>query len=313
MLAVRQTKPKNKPEKMKCTNCKKEIAISNFYKSTSPMFPEEKATICKGCIAKLIDIDNMDSVYQVLQMLDVPFLKKYWDIANNTNDKNPWGAYITMCNSGINEFKGLRFKDSIYEDFDTERNIPTGGSDVFSDLGFNKDELIYKWGSGYDDEELKAFERKYEFLKDNYPQVTAMHTEALLIYIRYRVKEEFATASGDISQAEKWGKLADKASERAKINPSQLSKADLTGGLNSFGEVGRAVERARDIISILPRFVEKPQDKVDFTLWCYINYARRMKNLPDVDYKEIYKFYEERKNEYKKEDDREFEFEDEKS
>jgi hypothetical protein len=36
-----------------------------------------------------------------------------------------------------------------------------------------------------------------------------------------------------------------------------------------------------------------------------------MKNLPDVAYKDIWHFYEERKEEYKKEPNREFEFEDE--
>lgn len=36
-----------------------------------------------------------------------------------------------------------------------------------------------------------------------------------------------------------------------------------------------------------------------------------MKNLPDADYKDIYKFYEDRKEEYKKKPNREFEFEDE--
>lgn len=44
-----------------------------------------------------------------------------------------------------------------------------------------------------------------------------MHTEALLTYIRYRGKEEMATARGDVGEAQKWGGLADKASERAKL------------------------------------------------------------------------------------------------
>lgn len=303
-------------KKIKCGGrCGKEKPIGEFYNTTSPAFPTGKMTICKKCLKNLVDYNDMSTVYSVLQAVDVPFLYDIWDncVVKGKEKKEDgktydvFGNYIRMANSGLNEFKGRSFKDSIYEKTTTNEV----SKNILVDSDFNKDALIDKWGIGYDDDELKSFEKKYEFLKDNYPQVTAMHTEALLIYIRYRVKEEFATASGDIAQAEKWGKLADKASERAKINPSQLSKADLTGGLNSFGEVSRAVERAKDIIPILPKFIEKPQDKVDFTLWCYINYIRRMKNLPDADYKDIYNFYEERKQEYKKEDNREFEFEDE--
>jgi hypothetical protein len=125
-----------------------------------------------------------------------------------------------------------------------------------------------------------------------------MHTEALLTYIRYRCKEEISTAKGDVKEAKAWGELAAKAAQDAKINPSQLSKADLADGLSTFGELVRAVEQAVDIISILPKFKEKPQDKVDFTLWCYINYIRDLKGLPYCDYKDIYAFYEQRKKEY---------------
>lgn len=305
---------------MTCGMCGRDLALANFYKSSSSLFLNGKANTCKECIKGIVSYEDMQTIYTVLQAIDIPFLYSLWVNCEKKKEEKErdgktydvFGNYIRQINS-LPNYERLRFKDSEYEakQISLPKNPDSAKKTEY--VLFDRDSLLYKWGEGYEDEELKAFERKYEFLKDNYPQITAMHTEALLIYIRYRVKEEFATASGDISQAEKWGKLADKASERAKINPSQLSKADLTGGLNSFGEVVRAVEKAKDIVPILPRFVEKPQDKVDFTLWCYINYARRMKNLPDVEYKEIYRFYEERKNEYKKEDDREFEFEDEKS
>jgi hypothetical protein len=160
--------------------------------------------------------------------------------------------------------------------------------------------FIDKWGEGYTIQEYNNFEKKYRLLKGNYLEQTAMHTEALLIYIRYRVKEEMATAEGNVKEAKEWGALADKAAQNAKINPSQLSKADLSGGLTTFGELSIAVEKAIDIVPILPKFKEKPQDKPDFTLWCYINYVRDLKGLPPCEYSEIYNFYNIRKAEYDK-------------
>ena len=61
-----------------------------------------------------------------------------------------------------------------------------------------------KWGIGYSDKELYSFEKKYDMLKESYSQKTAMHTEALLTYIRYRVKEELATAEGNVTEARQW-------------------------------------------------------------------------------------------------------------
>ena len=304
---------KSNTDKPKITcqgGCGRELVESNFYKSKSPMFPNGKISICKKCLEKMINYKDMNTIYTVFQSIDIPFFYNRWEETCKKNPSNPFGNYIRMANSGLNEFNGARWKDSI---FGNPQTNDSGSFSLDDELLTKEDKkrLIDKWGFGYSDEEMYSFERKYDLLKNNYPEKTAMHTEALLTYIRYRVKEELATAKGDVSEAQKWGQLADKASERAKINPSQLSKADLTGGLNGFGELARAVERAKDIIEILPKFKEKPQDKVDFTLWCYINYIRRMKNLPDAEYKEIYNFYEERKEEYKRTSDRDFEFEDE--
>lgn len=303
---------KIKKETLKCQGkCGRELVETNFYQSKSPFFPTGKVNICKKCLKEMVDIDKIDTVYSVMQILDIPFFYDVWDKVLEKSD--PLGQYIRQANSGINQFNGARYKDSIFDSSGSKRandyeNLKDKSLVDDNDRG----RLIDRWGYGYTDEELYAFEKKYDLLKNNYPQKTAMHTEALLTYIRYRVKEEMSTAKGDVGEAQKWGGLADKASERAKINPSQLSKADLTGGLNGFGELARAVEKAVDIIEILPKFKEKPQDSVDFTLWCYINYCRRMKNLPDAEYKDIYKFYEDRKEEYKQKDkDREFKFNDE--
>lgn len=302
-------------EKIYCTGCDHDKKPSEFYKSYGTT---KSGTLpyCKQCCINMsLNNDgsfNIEKFKNMLSKVDRPFL--YQTLADNLKkypNKIDSAIGFYFKDLGMVQNRSLRYKDSLFvpESNFEENDLMIGQQPLLSVSERKK--LIDKWGFGYSDEELYSFERKYDLLKENYPQRTAMHTEALLTYIRYRVKEELSTAKGDVSEAQKWGQLADKASERAKINPSQLSKADLSGGLNGFGELSRAVEQAVDIVSILPRFTEKPQDKVDFTLWCYINYIRRLKNLADVDYKDIWHFYEQRKEEYKKEPNREFEFEDE--
>lgn len=299
-----------------CSGCDKDKKTSEFYKSygttASGYLP-----YCKECCIKM-GLDGNGSINfkkfkEMLMKVDRPYIhslflsniKKYDD-----NIQRAIGFYFKDL--GMPQNRKLRYKDSVHEVLE-DRDIPQNVSGVSNtDLDVNTRSILTdKWGIGYSDEELYLFEKKYDLLKSNYPGNTSLHLEALLTYIRYRVKEEVSTARNDVGEAQKWGALADKASERAKINPSQLKKSDLTGGLNGFGELARAVEKAVDIIPILPKFIEKPQDKVDFTLWCYINYIRRLKNLPDASYKDIYHFYEERKAEYKKDPNREFQFEDE--
>ncbi|MEG2079897.1 hypothetical protein, partial [Chryseobacterium sp.] len=156
------------------------------------------------------------------------------------------------------------------------------------------DEIIELFGDGYEDEEYRLFYKKYLTLKDNYPQQTAMHTEAFLKYIRYAVKEEMSIANDDADEAKKWGEQANKAAIAAKINPNQMSKADLQGGVNTISEIALAVEQAQDITPILPKYKHRPNDTVDFTIWCYINYERGLSGMPLCDYGDVYKFYDER-------------------
>lgn len=314
-----------------CSGCDSDKPTKDFYKSNGTT-DSGYIPYCKDCCYKYsLDNNNnfnIEKFKEMLQKIDKPFIYNIW----NTNEskigvpnengtircktlKSAIGYYIKDVS--MKQYRDFKYKDSIFEPSDNKNDLNSDNNENYIENKMNlsiqeKNRLIDKWGLGYSDEEYYSFEKKYDLLKENYPQRTAMHTEALLTYIRYRVKEELATAKGDVAEAQKWGQLADKASERAKINPSQLSKADLSGGLNGFSELSRAVEQAVDAISILPKFKERPQDKVDFTLWCYINYIRRMKNLPDVEYKEIWHFYEERKEEYKRNDkEREFKFEDE--
>lgn len=160
------------------------------------------------------------------------------------------------------------------------------------------DEMVTLFGTGYTKEEYKAMWDKYEFLGANYSKQTNMHIEALVTYIRYKVKEEMAVSAGKAGEAKTWGELAMKQAERAKINPNQLTKADLQGGLSTIGEIAQAVEQNVDIIPILPKFKYRPNDAVDFCIWNYINYARALENKPMVEYSDVYGFYDKMKEEY---------------
>lgn len=160
------------------------------------------------------------------------------------------------------------------------------------------DDIKELFGDGFEDFEYKKMHKKYEKLKLNYTLQTNLHQEALATYVRFKVKEEIATARGDVDEAKKWYDAAQNAAASGKLTPKQLSEADLQGGINSFSEIFKAVEQAVDIIPILPRFKYRPNDALDFNIWCYINYARDLQGLPQCDYEDVYKFYDRKKEEY---------------
>lgn len=268
-----------------CITCLTEKPMdSGFYlASNKEIFKDGRIPICKSCLKEKLSNEDFDEKYKILRLIDKPFNVDLWEVAEDM-DRDTVGAYFTML--AKKDTRDMRWEDSVFGDKESNNK------------GKEKLELIDKWGPGYRQEEYRAFEQKYKQLTNNYSEKTAMHTEALLTYIRYKVKSEIATADGQVKDAKEWGTLASKAASDAKINPNQLSKSDLSDGLDSVGQIVRAVEEHEDIIPILPQFISRPQDKVDFTIWSYISYVRNLQGLPLIDYKDIYQFYEERKKEY---------------
>ena len=99
------------------------------------------------------------------------------------------------------------------------------------------DEDIQLFGEGFTNTEYRKMRKKYDNLKLNYSLQTNLHQEALATYVRFKVKEEDATARGDVDEAKKWYDAAQNAAANGKLTPKQLSEADLQGGINSFSEI----------------------------------------------------------------------------
>lgn len=186
-------------------------------------------------------------------------------------------------------------------DIDEKGNVvDKDNKKIKSDIGDFEitDEIVELFGEGYTRAEYKKMVKKYNDMTKTYVVQTNLHKEALLTYVRFKVKEEMATAKGDVAEAQKWYQAAQDAAEKAKLTPKQLSKEDLQGGIVNFSDIFAAVEGAKERIKIFPEFRYQPKDAADFIIWCYINYERRLNNMPEVEYKDIYAFYDEKKREY---------------
>lgn len=324
--------------KKNCTCCKTNKNLTDYYLSYSPMYSIDKRTpICKECCKTYaLNKDgtvNNDKLKDILRQIDKPLyydllssaiasvkkensylsdeetnlhgydiLSKYFtliamrqDRAKSYSDSEKDGFMHTNNNRSVEEKKQIIEKHTDLECKEEKEKIVY--KKVSPDFVVT-DEVIELFGEGYTPSIYEKMYNKYEKLKLNYSIQTNLHQEALATYVRFKVQEELATAKGDVAEAQKWYGAAQDAADKAKLTPKQLTQADLQGGINSFSEIFKAVEQAVDVIPILPKFKYRPNDALDFNIWCYINYARDLQGLPQCKYEDVYKFYDKKKAEY---------------
>jgi hypothetical protein len=307
-------------DKLYCSCCGKEKSISQYYKSNSPKFANDnykyRVSFCKDCCKKIVYKNNKvdkDAFISLLRdKIDAPFFNDIYIQALNS-DKETVGKYIALLNTYQPVKELLRKNKTIsYSDGEIEEENKNESVNISNDNNIKKEEyaladeelekLKDKYGYGYSDEEYYLFEKKYQQLRPSIQLLTTMHDEFFREYCVDKVKETLAKAKGDFKEAKEWASMAKDAAAGGKLQPSQMSKSDLTGGLDTFGQLSRMIEQTPkgEILEILPKFIEKPKDKVDVVLWLHINGIRDIKGLPPCEYKDIYKFYEEKRESYER-------------
>jgi hypothetical protein len=309
-MAGRQKKTtttiKQKPnQEYSCMACGDMHKHTEYYASYNPIHKTGKILYCKSCLKKMISDENgnvvLDKVKSTLQLMDKPFLYNIYK-ASLEEKGDSFGNYVK--NIQMPQYRYLGWIDSKFlPEFENQLNYNTANSNSIKSQDTKTsfmvtDEIIEKWGFGYSPDEYSYFEKKWNKLIDNYGEKTSLHTEGLKTYIRFRVKEELSTAKGDVKEAKEWGSMASTAAKDAKINVSQLSKSDITGGVELLPQLFEAVESEVGIIPILPKLKEQPMDDADLIIWCIVNYNRRLEDKPRVEYKDIWNFYDEMLNEY---------------
>jgi hypothetical protein len=223
------------------------IAPQNFYQSNSPMYPNGKVPICKKCLAEMIDYNDMNTIYTVFQSMDIPFYINRWDEVKKKNPNNVFGNYVRMANSGLNEFSGARYKDSVFEKQkindttyfegdNAELYIDRLEKDLLKDFKPTKDMLI-RWGTKYNPEQYLKLENFYHDMKDKNTIETPQEEDYLkkLAVISMKMDEELE--SGNYTQAKSLGDLFSKYMADSKFRGMDKTEADKTGGIRSFSMI----------------------------------------------------------------------------
>lgn len=260
---------------------------TNFYISNYKLM--KKLPICKKCISDNLDLTKISDILGILQQLNYPYFDKTWQSIAKEYPDAVLGRYIAEIRKNANTRK-MTFADT--------DELPDECTDLV-EVDLVNEAMRDRFGANFTNEELLAMEKKYRLLQSSFDEITSMHTEFLISYIRYRVKEEFSTADNDVTSAKNWGMLAEKSAISAGLTPNQMRKADLIGGITTFGELTQVIEEnCGGVIEIMPQFLQRPRDVPDFTIYNYIESARHLEGKEEVPYSAIYQFYDKRKQDF---------------
>lgn len=79
-------------EKKTCLKCGNDYAVSSFYSHRNPLL-HERFGFCKKCVKGNVDLDDMETLYNFLRTMDIPYLKEFWKQANDA-DTETIGTYL---------------------------------------------------------------------------------------------------------------------------------------------------------------------------------------------------------------------------
>lgn len=235
---------KSPSTKKVCDNCKREIASTNFYNTNSVLSVDGKLNICKICVKSMIDYNRIETIYKILQLLDIPFIYSYWRSAIESNPEDPWGTYIRMANSKINEFKKGTWKDSKFEP--ESINPVKYNIDQQIELQNNFEvtqEMLIKWGNTYDPEDYYSLEQFYNDME----RTNTIETAQDIFYLKklsvISLKMDKALENGDYDDVQKLGNLFSKYMADSKFRAMDKTDADKSGGIRRFGDIYSEVEK----------------------------------------------------------------------
>jgi len=244
MPKLTKKKPVKSPNTKKiCDNCKREISSTQFYNTNSVLSVDGKLNVCKTCIKSMIDYNRIETVYKILQLLDVPFFYSYWRSAIESNPEDPWGTYIRMANSKINEFKKGTWKDSKFEPesinpvkFNMDNVVDHHSSFIPTN------EIVNRWGN-YSNDEYFKLEQFYWDMKDKNKIETPQEETYLKKLSLISMKMDIELEAGHYDEAKKLGDLFSKYMADSQFRAIDKSDIDKTGGLRGFGQIYAEVEK----------------------------------------------------------------------
>ncbi|MCY8228678.1 MULTISPECIES: hypothetical protein [Bacillus subtilis group] len=226
-------------EKKTCLKCGNDYAVSSFYSHRNPLL-HERFGFCKKCVKGNVDLNDMETLYNFLRTMDIPYLKEFWKQANDAENETI-GTYLKNLNS-LKQNKELRFKDS---DDITGKTNKAELLDIDTDFQLT-DEIVKKWGRNLELEDYIFLEEEFENL-GGYEAETTIQERLFKNMAKTQWMANKAYEEGDHGKYEKMMKTLSQQMNDANIKPVQVKSASEDGGFRSWGEIVKMIEETEPI------------------------------------------------------------------
>lgn len=289
---------KTAPIKKICSKCKSEKKLEEYYLASSNLINADgKLSICKDCLEFLVvDFNNPHNVFDVMRMIDRPFLKQEYDGAL-VGEKKPFREYMRRL--AMRQNRDLSFADSITDDLDVKivkksnlNSVDTVNIDEDIELTQQElKELIQFFGKGFKTEDYLWLQNEYiEFL--NRYECDSKGMELLI--------KEICLQQLDIQNRRAAGEKVDQQLKTLQdlLGSSNLKPVQETGAnaveQESFGTLIKKFENERPIPEPDERWKDVDGIGKYLKVW-FLGHLARMVGLENPYQKE----YDEEVNKYK--------------
>lgn len=298
--------PKGSPQQKKinikeltCTMCGSTKKAIEYYQSFNPIHATSKLPYCKLCLKNMcLDSNgniNIDNVKKMLQTIDRPFIYSMFKSA--CEDKNDTiGTY--MKNLALNN-KRDGWQNSVFEPQLREEQNYNNSID-FNNINFNvTNEMIMRWGSKYEIEEIYELEKFFNDMKTSNTIETAQDIAYLKKLAIISLNMDKALQEGNSGEAKQLGDLFSKYMADSKFRAMDKTDADKAGGIRRFCDIYSEVEKD----GFIPPWVHykkingAKQDIVDKTIMFILNFMLKFNkvnklsqppiNTPEIENNEI--------------------------
>jgi len=190
----------------RCSKCGRvETRPMNFFKTYSPIFENNGfMPICKDCLAKLYNKyllsfhDIHKAIKRICMAMDLYYNESIVDscIKKSQASTPPIGEYIKKLN--LSGYKGKTFDNSIdecflfdlREDESLEKDLET------KPISTIPDSVRGRWGYGFSDEDYKALEEHYRYLKKSNPDFDSNQEIFIMDLCQTKMQQTRAMMSG---------------------------------------------------------------------------------------------------------------------
>ncbi len=231
-----------------CSKCIEEKnSRTDYYLAANNTVNEDgRLFICKECLANLVDMNNVESLINIMRMIDRPFLKSTYD--SSLSKQNAFGEYMRMLATRQNREKtyldsefGTRFgqysNKKEMEEFNRTIDLEADG---YTESGLK--ELRKRWGK-FDVEDYVFLEDFYNDYAHSYSTDTPAQINLYKNIAKIHLQAEKELSEGNIKTYKDLMDLSSKLHNDGNIKPIQSTGANDDRGLSTYGLWIKEIEK----------------------------------------------------------------------